>query len=181
MITPQLKLEVRWYPVEDDGTEGRLTATAASNVFWGRGHGEIERKWLDTFADALSAYPISADRLPEFAAGRWRDGKLIEAGFDFVRITIRPLTAKGLLLARIGLGEASSVSPDGKDYIGIASHGDSKVGTLPNDQPPLYRAYYKGVGAAFPVHYQAISDFASALRGLASGTAEEATLQGAVA
>jgi hypothetical protein len=63
MISPHLKLEVRWYPVEDDGTEGRLTATAASDAFWGRGHGEIERKWLVTFADALSAYPISADRL----------------------------------------------------------------------------------------------------------------------
>jgi hypothetical protein len=180
MTTPYLKLEVLWHPVEDDGTEGRLTATAASNVFWGRGRGEIERKRLVTFADALGAYPISPDRVPEFAAGTWRDGKLIEAGFDFVRITIRPLTAKGLLLARIGLGEASSASPDGKNYMGLVNYSDSKVGGLPSDQPPFYRAYYKGVGGAFPVHYQAISDFASALRGLASGTADEATLQGAI-
>jgi hypothetical protein len=151
----------------------RLTATAASEVFSGQGRAWIEPKELVQFADALGTYPITAERAPELLAGSARDGKLLEAGCDFVRISIRPVTAKGLLLARIGLGvvnsDPASIShPDYWDHV-RKSQMDH----------PRYFPYYQAVGVAFPIEYQAIHDFASALRDLVSGAAEEASLHAA--
>jgi hypothetical protein len=153
-----------------------LTATAASNVFSGQGRASVEPKALIKFADALAAFPIAAEHAPELLAGSVRDGKLLEAGYDFVRIAIRPLTAKGLLLALIGLGEITS------DPTNADRHANSwdRVRSSLLDQPAPYFPYYQAIGVAFPTDYQSIANFASALRGIASGNAEEATLGAAV-
>jgi hypothetical protein len=133
-------------------------------------------KALIKFADALAAFPIAAEHAPELLAGSVRDGKLLEAGYDFVRIAIRPLTAKGLLLALIGLGEITS------DPTNADRHANSwdRVRSSLLDQPAPYFPYYQAIGVAFPTDYQSIANFASALRGIASGNAEEATLGAAV-
>jgi hypothetical protein len=153
MTSPHLKLRVRWNAAEHDG---RLTASVSSGVFTGGGAAWIEPEWLTQFADALGAFPIAVERPAVLAAGGWRDGRLIEDG-DFVRITILPLTASGHLLAQIGLGEA---------VFGPNRREDARL--------------CQTVRVAFPVSYQAIADFAGALRQLAAGSIQEISLHAAV-
>jgi|SRR5882724_7278326 len=170
MSAPCLKLKL---DLPEDSW--RLTATAASATFSVKGRAWIQPKKLIEFADALDAYPITVERTPELLAGSILDGKLREAGFDFVRITIQPATARGLLQARIGLGELTSHPDDA----GSNSFSWDRVRQSQLDHPQ-YFPYYQAVGVAFPIEYQAIVDFASALRGLVSGVAEEASLHAAI-
>jgi hypothetical protein len=169
MPAPHLKLKLE---LPDDCWI--LTATAASETFSVQGRTGINPKLLIQFADALGAYPITAERTPELLAGSVRDGKLLEAGHDFVRITILPATARGLLQARIGLGEVTSHPDDA----GSRSDSWDRIRNSQLDHPP-YFPYYRAIGVAFPVNYQAVADFASALRGVVHGTAEDASLHAA--
>jgi hypothetical protein len=172
MAAPRLKLKLHF---SDDSWT--LTAVAASDAFSANGRAWIEPKELLKFADSLDVFPVDVAHPPELSAGKARDGKPLEAGYDFIRITIRPITAKGLLLAQIDLGEVTS------DPARADRHPNSwdRIRNSLMDHPGPYFPYYQATGVAFPITYQSIADFGSALRSLVSGNAEDATLDAAAA
>ena len=144
----QANLTLKLSQGEDDG---RLTATVRSGSFAGTGSAWIGLNSLSTFADELGAFPIDPDRPPSLIAGGYKDGKLLEDR-EFISITIRPFDRTGKLIAQVSLGETG--------------HG------LRRENPAMSQA----VRVAFLVQYQALSDFAVALRALEGGSASYAEL-----
>jgi hypothetical protein len=148
----QANLTLRYSCGEDDG---RLTATARSQSFSGTGSAWIGFNSLGRFADELAAFPIDPDRPPRLVAGSYRDGKLLE-NREFVSVIIRPFDRTGKLVAQIWLGET------GFDHR--------------RENPAMGQA----VRVAFLVQYQALSDFALALRALEDGSTPFAELSAAI-
>jgi hypothetical protein len=132
--------------------EGCLNATLSSGSFSGRSTVWVDLSWLPRFADELDVFPIAEEPHPRFVAGSWRDGKLLEDR-AFVRISIRPLNAIGTLVARAEIAE-------------------TVFGPNRREDPRLSHA----VRVAFPVQYQAVAEFAGALRRLSNGDVAEALL-----
>jgi len=144
----QANLTLKLSQGEDDG---RLTATVKSGSFSGTGSAWIGLSSLSAFADELGAFPVDPDRPPSFVAGAYKDGKLLEDR-EFIRITIRPLDRTGKLIAQVWLAETGF--------------------GLRRENPAMSQA----VRVAFLVQYQALNDFAVALRALESGSTSSAEL-----
>ena len=148
----QANLTLKCSYSEDDG---RLTATARSGSFTGTGSAWIDLNGLSSFAAELGAFPIDPDRPPRLDAGSFKDGKLIEDR-EFISVTIRPFDRTGKLIAQVSLAETGF--------------------GLRRENPAMSQA----VRLAFLVEYQALSDFAVALRALEAGSASSAELHAAV-
>jgi hypothetical protein len=134
------------YDHEDGG--GQLFATATSGPFSGSCSVYIGENALSTFADQLSACPIDPDHPPRLLGGSCHKDGTLREDCDFIEISIRPIDRAGHLVAQIRLGETGYRNP----------------------------LMFHGVHVAFPVQYQALSDFAAVLRELEKGSVSMAEL-----
>jgi hypothetical protein len=133
--------------------EGSLTATLSSGSFSGRSSLWVDLSLLPRFADELELFPITEERYPQLVAGSCRQDSTLIEDDAFVKISIRPLNAIGALVARAEVAE-------------------SVYGPNRREEPRLSQA----VRVAFPVQYQAVAEFAAALRKLSNGDIKEASL-----
>lgn len=64
----QTKLTL-WFDDDLDGT-GELYVEAAANEFSGKGSAYFSKSQIENFANALTAYPLEKENLPEIIGGR---------------------------------------------------------------------------------------------------------------
>ncbi len=93
---------VIYFDADEDGT-GELFVEAISNGFAGNSSAWFSKSELVEFANALAAYPLPNDNLPEIAGGFWK--KDVDGGLDQENLVIKvyPIDGKGTLAIQVKL------------------------------------------------------------------------------
>ncbi len=142
-------LRINYQP--EDEWHGELHAHVEAHGFAGHGAAWFSRGDLDTFCEALGAYPLPADHPPTLQGGYWssQDERLDEIN---LQIRVEPLRPTGRLVISV-------IVADRMD-------GD--------DGPP---GAARRTQTWFEAGYNDLSRFQSALRKLLAGTSDEALLE----